>query len=229
MKKIFILVLIIVRVTILSGQNYTLQGAYDFYQMQKRHENAANPVLTENDIMGSPYDSKDFQEGFLVTTSNQKYVGLFLRYNIYSDRIEYRDESGSPRVFDHPEIINHVSIGNVKYIYSPYSVIKRIERGFFKVIEEGKSSLYVKQNIYFQEAQPAGAYKDAVPPQFINKPNEFYIRVEPAEAKKVGNKNELPSLFPDRQTELTEYIKKNKIKTNNADDLAELVKFYNSL
>jgi hypothetical protein len=229
MKKISFLIIVLLKITLLSGQSYTLQGAYEFYKMQKLREDGLTPVLTESEIQGSPYASKDFQEGFMVTVQNQKFVGISLRYNIYNDRIEYRDDKGNPMVFTYPEIINHVMIGDTKYIYSPYSVVKKIEKGFFRVIEEGKVSLYDRQNVMFQEAQAPGAYKDAVPPQFIKKPVEYYIRVEPGEAKKVGSKNELPSLFPDKQAELEEYIKKNKVKPNNEGDLKNLVKFYNSL
>jgi len=227
-KKSILPAIIVLLVLQVSGQSYTLQSAFEFYQVQKRTEKASDPLLTENEIEGSPYESREFQEGFLVTTTNQKFVGLSLRYNIFNDRIEYKDESGASMSIAYPEVVDHVMIGNTRYVYSPYAIIKRIEKGFFKVIEEGKASLYAKQRIFFQEAQPPAAYKDPEPPKFLKKPDEFYIRFHPAEAKKAGNKNELLLIFPDKQKEIEEFIRKNKIKTNE-DDLSRLIKYYNSL
>lgn len=228
-KKITFSLLFLFLGSVLFAQNYTLQSAFDFYRLHKQTEMAANPVLSESDIEGSPYENKDFREGYLVTTSSQQFMGLQLRYNIYNDQIEYKDESGQSMAFAHSEVINHVMIGDAKYIFSPYAVLKKIEKSFFLVSEEGKASLYIRKKIFFQEAQPAAAYKDPEPPKFLNKPDEYYIRVEPAEAKKVGARKELASLFPDKQSELEEFIKKNKTRTNDLQDLTDLVKFYNSL
>jgi len=228
-KKAVILSVIVFLAVQANGQSYTLQSAFEFYQVQKLNEKAMSPVLNERDISGSPYENSDFKEGFLVTSTNQKFVGLSLRYNIYNDRIEYRDNSGASLMISYPEAVDHIVIGDSKYIYSPFSIIKRIEKGYFKVIEEGKAALYAKQRVFFQEAQPPGAYKDPEPPKFLKKPDEYYVRIVPAEARKVGNKNELLLLFPDKQKEIEDFIKKNKTKTNSSEDLAQLVKYYNSL
>ena len=177
MKKTIISFIFLSLGTGLIAQNYTLQSAWDFYRLHKKNDNALNTALTENDIQGSPYAEKDFQDGYVVTTSDSKFVDLKLRYNIFNDRIEYMDESGAPLAFSYPDVINHVVIGNDKYVYSPYAVQKKIEKGFFRVVEEGKSALYVRKKIFFQEAVPPGAYKDAEPPKFLNKPDEYYIRI----------------------------------------------------
>jgi hypothetical protein len=49
------------------------------------------------------------------------------------------------------------------------------------------------------------------------------------QARLVDNKNDLPNLFPDKNSEIEAFIKKNKTKTNNPEDLRELVNYYNSL
>ena len=229
MRKLFTLLMIVFISAGLKAQNYQLQNVYDFYRLQMRNEKLSEPGLTENNIEGSPYDSKEFREGYLVTVTNQKYVGLFLRYNIFNDRIEYRDEAGNPMAIAYPEAINHVVIGSAKYIYSPYAVQKKVVKGFFRVAEEGRASLFIRKNIGFQEAQPAAAYKDPEPPKFLKKPDDFYIRIEPSEAKLISNKSDLPLAFPDKNDQIDEFIKKNKIKANREEDLAKLVRFYNSL
>ena len=98
-----------------------------------------------------------------------------------------------------------------------------------QLLEEGEATLYAHAAVSYVEPEEAGAYKDPEPAKFVKKPTEYYIRLGQEAALKVGNKKEVVSLFPDHRDEIATFIKKNKIKTTKAEDLQELVKYYNSL
>jgi len=192
-------------------------------------EGNSKGLLTESDIEGSPYLEDNFIKGSVYTTSKTEYVDVPLRYNIYNDQLEFKTGNDKVQALAAPEMIEKIEFGNYKMVYAPYSISKKIRRGFFVVLAEGKSSLYEKPRITFKEATEPGGYKDAEPAKFVRNTDEYYIRVGENQAKLVGNKNDLLEVFPDHQKQLETFIKKNKIKPNKPESLKELVKYYNSL
>jgi len=167
--------------------------------------------------------------GTIYTTTKQKYIDIPLRYNIFNDELEFKTPEDQIQSMATPEILELAEFGNIKMVYGPFSINKKIRHGFFQVLISGQASLYSRSDILFKEAEQPAAYKDAVPAQFDKKPDTYFIKVGTAEAKKVSNKKELIAIFPNHENEISSFIKKNKIKTNNPEMLGQLVEFYNSL
>lgn len=212
-----------------SQDVYQIHEAMDFFRTNQLHNGELKNILTENDIQGSPYLNEEFLNGTIFTTSKLQFVDVLLRYNVYNDEIEFKTPEGETQALATPEIVETIEFGDYKMVYIPFSNVKKIRYGFFKVELEGNASLYLRSEVIFKKAEKPAAYKEAEPAKFINKPNSYYIRVGLEQAKKVGNKKELLDIFPDHQNELTTFIKKNKIKTNKPERLKELVRYYNSL
>lgn len=231
MKKAIIIIALFISATTVSFAQavYEIRQAMDFYQTNKMLQREWNNTLTEKDIDGSPYLTDDFVTGVVYTTTKQKYVDLPLRYNIYNDQMEFKTAQGEIQAMAVPEIVEFVEYGDFKMVYTPFSISKKVRHGFFKVETEGKASLYSRSEVEFRKAEEPGAYKEAVPPKFIRKPDTYYIKVGTAQAIKVGNKKDLIELFPDHKDEISSYIKKNKIKAGKLESLDELVTYYNSL
>ncbi|VAW22416.1 hypothetical protein MNBD_BACTEROID01-1687 [hydrothermal vent metagenome] len=184
----------------------------------------ARDRLTGEGIKGSPYENEEFTNGFLVTINNTKYENIPLRLNIYNDGIEYQSKDGEILALYNKEIINHLMIGGSKYKYLPYAKGDRTYKTFFRVIEEGKASLLVRQRVIFREARPAADYKKPAPPTFKRQPDEYYIRLEDGLAQKVSGKKDLEIIFP---PSVKAFIKRNKIKATRLDGLQKLVHYYN--
>lgn len=227
MKRYLFTIISLLCIVTLNAQ--TISGLEDFYREFKSNRFKTGADLVKPDIQGSPYENSEFIAGIVMTKSDIRYVDIPLRFNIYQNEIEFRSADGAKLALAAPEITEFVTIGNDKYIYVPYTISGRMQRGFFKVKTEGRASLLVRQKINLKEAEPAGAYKDAAPPRFIKMPDEYYIRIAPEEAKKVSNKKEFDTALPDKTKELEAYQKGNKLKLNRIDDLEKLVIFYNSL
>lgn len=211
----------------IRSQNMSILSLDEFYKQYKMHEYRQKNGM-ESILAGSPYETEEFITGDVITTNNIRYSGVPLRLNIYSDEMEFKNEDGSILCLAAPEFIDSVIVGKDKYIYSPYAWGNKIERGFFVVLTEGKVTLLMKKNIYLKSAEPAGGYKDAVPPTFVRKPDEFFFRILPAEAKKVSGKKDITELLPDPPPALNDFLKKNKVRFNKADDLLQIVHLYNS-
>jgi hypothetical protein len=55
------------------------------------------------------------------------------------------------------------------------------------------------------------------------------LKFEDKEAVQIKTKKELINLFPENRDKVEDFISKNKVKLNNPESLAGLVKYYNSL
>jgi len=201
----------------------------DLYKLNKLHEKGLNPTLSAEDIEGSPYLNDEFIPGTVYMNQNQKYEGIDLRYNIFNDQVEFNLPGEEVQVLAAPEMLEKVEIGQIEMVYLPYSIGKRTKKGFLIVLLEGKAPLYAKPDILFKKAVEPAAYKDAQPPAFERRPDQYFIGVGDAELKLAGNKKELLDVLSNHADEIETYIKKNKTKTNDPESLKQLVEFYNSL
>ncbi|WP_321374764.1 hypothetical protein [uncultured Draconibacterium sp.] len=209
--------------------DYQISSALDFYRQKELTTGEFNKQLEESDIKGSPYLNKAFEEASIFTTTKVQFKAVPLRYNIYTDMIEFETPDNTVAALAAPEIVEKIEFKDFTLAYVPYMSLNKMKRGFFQVLELGSTSLYLKPVVQFEPPQEPGAYAEAKPAEFNRKTDDFYIRFGMEAAELVGNKKELVLLFPDHQKEIESFIKSKKIKTRKAEDLKELVTYYNSL
>ncbi len=231
MKRQLILLLFLLFTTnfTFAQKMYEIQNSLDFFKVNKLNSGDWNNMLTANDIEGSPYLNEEFVPGTIYTTSKQKYVDVPLRYNIYNDQMEFKTPENKVMAMAVPEIIEAIEIGNLKMVYISYSNSKKVLHGFFKVLAEGEASLYSKSNVVFKDAEKSKGYDEPEPARFVKQADVYYIRLGAGPAKKVRNKKDLNEIFTAHKSEITSFIKKNKVKPNKPEKLKKLVLYYNSL
>ena len=200
----------------------------DFYKRFKNYEYSQKQG-EKSDILGSPYESDEFVPGSIVTLSKQHYVGILMRFNIFSDQVEFKVPDGGIFAIGFPEIIDSIRIGNKTYIYYPYKCSFKTQKGYFKVLTPGRPALLQKMSIYLKPAEPPQPYKDRVPPAFVRTPDEFYLAFSPDVALKISGKNDFLKTLDKNRSELGQFIKKNKLKFDKPDDLVKLMEYYYSI
>lgn len=220
------LILILFFQTIAAQTFYDVEALYKQYESVKIQQGTA---YTTTLVEGSPHDKSDFTSGSVVVQSNITYANVPLRFNIYTNEMEFQTEDGTTMYLAGPEVFEHIMVGDEKYVYAPYAAGNRMLRSYFKVLAEGEATLLSKQNIILKDAEPPAAYKEAQPARFMRMPDDFYIRKAPAEAFKVSNRKELLSVLSDKGKYMEDFIRKNRIRYNRPEDLVKLTEFYNSL
>ncbi len=208
---------------------YSLRTNIDLFNSNQSASGKLNRVLTEADINGSPYLNDEFVEGSVYTVQKIQYVEVPLRYNIYNDNLEFKTPNGEIQALATPEIVERAVLGETQMTYLPYLQANKIKKGFFIILEEGKISLYAKPEITYKPATEPAAYKEPEPPKFVKNEDKYYLRVGTGEAQLISNKKDFIAAFPNNQDKITNYISKNKIKTNKPESLTEVVRYYNSL
>lgn len=226
----FLLFSILLGFAFQSQAQYETRQAIDFYNSTKIARGELKTMLTENDIEGSPYLNDEFIEGTIYTTSQTKYVDVPLRYNIFNEQIEFKAGDGPVQALAAPETVEKVEFGDYKMVYAPYTLSRKIRRSFFRELESGdRAVLLARPQVLFEDAKEPAAYQEAEPPKFIRKSDDYYIRVGKEPAVMISRKKDLEEVFPNHKKEVRSFIKKNKVKPNKPERMAELVQYYNSL
>ena len=210
--------------------NYEIIEKMDYLRTNQMTTDRPSTTVAQYKIEGSPYLDDAFVNGIIYTTAKTQVVDVPLRYNIYNDNLEFKTSDGSILELAHPETVERAKLGETEMIFTNYlTSTNNTRNGFFKVLAEGDLNLLAKPDIFYQKAKEEAAYKEAQPPKFIPKPDEYYMQKPGAPAVKVRKSQDLDEIIVVHKKEIYTYIKKNKIKFKSAEDLIQLVDYYNSL
>ena len=103
--------------------------------------NANTKNVSYKEIQGSPYLIDSFIVGSIYTSKNEHFQNIPVRYNIYTDNIEYIMGASSVLELKNPETVEKVDYGNYKLIYLSQSNKNKLRNGFFIVLTDGNATL----------------------------------------------------------------------------------------
>ena len=176
------------------------------------------------DVEGSPYLDSQFIDGvfyFKDTTS----VKLPLRYNIYSDEMEYQLK-GIKYAVGNPQSLNKIVLDKSVFVYLPFVQ----KGGYFELFESGKCFLVQKKMVKLQPAEsPKAIVGVAIPAKFIREHDVFYMVVNHTQVFRVVNMKSVITALQDQKLKIESFIKKENIKNIKSENLSKIVAYYNSL
>ncbi|MBN2236061.1 MAG: hypothetical protein JW729_00790 [Bacteroidales bacterium] len=237
MKKFALNFLLILIGFAVYGQNegfihdggITMKTFGDFYKLNAQNIKDTKAFLQDNEIEGSPYLRNEFQNGYVLTSTNIKYQDVPLRYNIYNDEIEFQMDD-NVLALDNPDNYQEVAIGGDIFINCPIKGGSNNASSYFIRLNNQKKLVLLKRfGIEFLPAKSPQGYVDAKPATFKKMPVSYYVKFEGKPAEEIGNLKSLLSLFGDKSTEMETYIKKEKLKLRNEEDLLKIISKYNLL
>jgi hypothetical protein len=179
-------------------------------------------------VEGTPYLNEQFITG-VVYDDKQKYAGVPMRYNIYEDNIEFK-QNNKDFILDAQPQIRKVELDGHTFVVDNYDVKGATKPGYFFLLDSGKVILMSKKVKTFRDQQPPKALEvGPTPAKFTDESEAFYFKAANSPLTRVSNIKNMIAGFPDKQAELTEFVKKEKISHKKEEDLIKLVKYYNSL
>lgn len=183
--------------------------------------------MKAEDVEGSAYLVEQFIVGVVALNTGAKYSGIPLRYNVYNDMIEFRNNSGKVFNINNPEAISELTIGDSKFIYTDCKLHKKNEKLFAEVISEGNVSLLKRHRMKLQPAKKAETHRPAQAPKLVKIPSDYLIRKSDGNTQLFSNKKELLMLLSDKSEEINELIEQQNLSINDEKDLVTIIGYYN--
>ena len=180
-----------------------------------------------NGINGSPYLNDDFRKAEVRTKEDVSYIGE-LRYNIFKDEMEYK-VNGIVYWISNPLIIDYIKIDNETFMYFCKEGMDSDKGCYFKALVTGNCKLLVKKGIILQDAVPPKPYQEAKPAEFVKHKDSYFLQKSNAYPQRIANKKSIIKILSDKSTEISKFIKTNKINSNKEDNLIDIINYYNSL
>ncbi len=180
------------------------------------------------DIEGSQFMNEEWKIGVLKTDS-VLIEDLKYRYNIYGKQMQYMYDSVIYSI-GAPHKIKSLNFDNKCFIYSIFNNNGIEEYDFFQVLVEGKCKLLIRREIQIIQANynythNVGSHND----KFVLV-ESYYMKKGDAPAVKVKKfKKRFLQNFEDKNIQVADYMKKQKISLGKQDDLMKVVDYYNTL
>ena len=184
-----------------------------------------------DNLAGSPYLTDDFQVALLVFPKGNP-ISAKIRYNIAKEEMQVKMDEEDYRVL-HPGVV-------VKINDNPYKMLsyrgedKTVDLiGYFEILtpetatEEAKLLRKYKKTV--RSGKAAAAMRKATPARYVDQ-DDFYIQFgnfKPIEAER-SNKRFIESFPEAHQDAVKDFMKENKLKSRDEQDLKRIIEFYNA-
>ena len=208
------------------SQYVVSNDTFDKVYFNKITKGNNNNISDYSSIDGSPYLVDDFLDSKIYFSKDSVFE-IKLRYNIYDNTMEFKHNK-VVFSFTNPEIIYKIDLSGNNFIYY-YDKNKNKNSSYFQVLAEGKCYLLAKKRVKYEQEGKGDGIIDAKPAHFANLKDEYFLSIKGNVPVRIKNKKTLIKTLNNKSSEISKFIKKEKISHKNIDDLIKLVKFYNSL
>ncbi len=206
-----------------SGQLRVLPATELIKDNSGRIRSSINKTLSN--IEGTPYIFDEFVDGVVFPKDRNNAFRLKLNVNAYSDMFEFQFEE---KVYEMPNFtIDSVIIGRSTFI--PVVEFKEEKVNYYSMeilARDGKGNYLVKQYVvHLLEATMAKAYHQAEPTRYQSYPVNYYFYN--SAAQKLTELSQIKKLKKDPAypAGLKTFLKENRIRSRNTNDLIELFNF----
>jgi hypothetical protein len=186
-------------------------------------------------IQAQEFPSQVWHDGKLVTIDGDSLYGI-LKYDLEGDVVQVKNSSAgtiktfSARKISYFEIFDALQ-GYYRYFYSlPFFVRSNYKvTMLFELLKEGEITLLSREAIVMETVPQYNAYYRS---NFTRQrlAYTYYFLQNGKELFEFGGKrNELLSIMSKHESEIKDYIKKYKLKTDERQDLVRIVTYFNEL
>lgn len=179
-----------------------------------------------SEIKGSPYLFDEWLVGEIKTKLGSVYPNVKIKYAPYTDQLFFLSDDGDERAIAREKVhyfqFNDEDGKGYLFEHIPY-------QGYLLRLTKSEDLvLYKKIEKTLKAAPENNGYNASTGKDEFIESNQYYILsntiVEP-----VSNKNDFIKLFPEKKSDILNFIKKNKVKFKKDERMIDLVKFTQSL
>lgn len=172
-------------------------------------------------IQYKKYLTKDYKPAFVDDIKDQ----AFLRYNIYEDQMEFIKGN---QIYYLKKDVGRTVRFTKNLTYEVFEINGELR--YFLVQTEGENILLTKQVVKYVDAlEPNSGYDRGRPADYKRKKDEFYLSTKNGITKLPTKKKKLLEFFGAKSSKIKTFLKKNRLGYKKAEDLKEIVNYYNTL
>ncbi len=184
-------------------------------------------ITSYDEYDGSIYMRSNYKESTIIDEK----LGTFdikLKYNVYSDALEFNQKGKLFEVIKLPTV--HVRVSDEYFYYCVFKTQRGLSRkGYYVLVEmNDKYRIYKKYTLKITEPIQNTVVKTGNPGE-IKLANTYFVEENGIIVELPMNKKEMLRTFSDKAQELSTYLKKEKIRLRKEEDLIRLVAKYNAL
>lgn len=218
-RNLSLIILLVLQVNAGFGQDTRIRT--DFSEITGRRYSTE-----KSKIEGSPYLNKFFYNANI----GENFNNVFMRYNVYKDEFEFINQKNDTLVLNKSDDYKNITFTGLKTTYNLISYVEKKEtkKGYFLLVHKKNNTiLYKKQRISFFAAKSASTpYGNDVPAKFVPTDDKYFIKFNEQEILELTtSKKAIIKLFPEKKTEIENYIKTNNLDLEKEKDLIRLIDF----
>ncbi len=189
-------------------------------------------TYSSENIEGSPYLSNDFAQAPIYYGSENAGT-LFYRYNAYNEEIEIKQQNLAEeaiKALGRDKKIKIIVNGKAMSFKTFIDKTGKTQNGYLTLLQDGDYKLYKRLNVTFKEGKKAeNTFVKNTPARF-SQFEEYYLEAEGSnkiEEIELSNKKLLNLISGNQQSALKDFMKENKIKLKDENDLYTVFQFLN--
>lgn len=184
-------------------------------------------------VKGSPYVFEEWFPGEVYLNNKQKVVINDLNYNCFDNEIAYKDPATEAIRLINRYMVDffQLDIGDENLSFVPVKLEDGEDAVFAELLYDFSSKVYKVYRKEFLKANYEGGYSaDRKYDEFVDKSDLFVLKKGDDTIYKIKkSKKHIISIFPDKEKEMSAYIKENKLDLKQDDSIVKLMSYYDSL
>jgi hypothetical protein len=196
----------------------------NYHFMEKIPGSKTSNTMKYDNINGSPYLDREFQEGILFLNDTLA-ARLPVRFNIYTNEIEYQMDGVVYTPGDR-SAIKKAMVGRSVLVWSHI-----IGHGsYVEQLVAGKGSLFQKRSVQFKpEEPPKPIIGTSTPAEFVRDFDSYYFELSGSIPIEIKSMNGLIEILSDKKDEMQRFIKSEKLRRMSKEHLIRVITYYNTL
>lgn len=184
-------------------------------------------------VKGSPYVFAEWYPGEVFLSGKQKVVIKDLNYNCFDNEIAYKDPATEViRLMNRYKVdFFQLDMDGEKLTFVPLKLSDDGEAVFAEILYDLSSKVYKVYRKEFLKANYEGGYSaDRKYDEFVDKSDLLVLKKGDNTLYKIKNsKKYIISIFPDKEKEISAYIKNHKLDLKQDESIVKLLTYYDSL
>jgi hypothetical protein len=189
----------------------------------------STPGRSYTKFEGSEYLDENFVNGQILTLNAECFKDIPMRYNAFIDNIEVRLHNGNMYDLTDPAQIFQILLNKNVLVYTDYLSTDEIRKGFLFLLYDGDSKLYRRNYKTYKEGTPSNGIIPEIPSKIVDKPKEYYIKIGNEIPRIFNSKKDLLDIMNSHASEMDDFLKRERTKLNQDDDLIKVLTYFDSL